>query len=358
MRCWDFSIAQSLALSAFLVCLSAGIAAADTITVHGTMLEGEILAINEGSIRFETVYGKGAIEIKLKDIQAITTDKNYLIVFGDDEHARGRILDIEQQHLVLGDDPESAALIPIDSVITGVSIARYDSSLLARLRQDYHYWKASFDVAVKFEEGVVEERHLSLGGHVERQKKPTRFVADLRYAIEDQGTDEVARTTTKDAADGFVLGELDWSENAFIYGFGAVERDALRDIDLRAYPHAGIGYRFIYAENALFQISGGLGYVYEDFSTFATNEYLAAALSLEFFYEFDNGIEFRGRAAYLPSISTPNDDWLYRSTAELSFPLADPVSLMIRITDVYDNNPAPNIGNNKFTTSMGISFRN
>ncbi len=352
-----FSIARSVALSAFSIGLSAGVAIADTITVHGTVLDGEILAITEGSVRFETVYGKGAIEIELKDIQAITTDKNYLIVFGDDERAHGRILGVEQQHLVLGDDPESAALIPIDSIITGVSVARYDSSLLARLRQDYHYWKANFDVAIEFEDGVVDKRKYSIGVNVERKKKPTRFVTDLRVAFEDQGTDEVARTTTKDEANGFILGELDWSESAFIYGFGAVERDALRSIDSRAYPHAGIGYRFIDAQNALFQISGGLGYVYEDFSTIPTNEYVAAALGLEVFYEFDSGIEFRSRIDYLPSVSAPTEDWLYRSTAELSWPLVDPISLKIRMTDIYDNNPAPNIGNNKFTTSAGISFR-
>ncbi len=132
---------------------------------------------------------------------------------------------------------------------------------------------------------------------------------------------------------------------------------ALRSIDWRAYPHAGIGYRLIDDKNALFQISGGLGYVYEDFSTIPTNEYVAAALGLEIFYEFDNGIEFRSRIDYLPSVSDPNEDWLYRSTAELSLPLVDPISLKIRMTDIYDNNPAPNIGHNKFTTSAGISFR-
>ncbi len=352
-----FSIARSFALSALFIGLSAGVAVADTITVGGTTLEGEVLAIDESSVRFATVYGKGAIEIELKDIQAITTDKNYLIVFGDDERVHGRILGVEQQHLVLGDDPESAALIPIDSVITGVSVARYDSSLLARLRQEFHYWKANFDVAVKFEDGVVEQRTVSLGANVERRKKPTRFVADFRYSFEDHGTNEVARTTTRDEANGFFHGELDWSEKAFIYGFGAAERDALRSIDLRAYPHAGIGYRFIDAKDALVHITGGLGYVYEDFSVLPTNRYVAAALGLEIFYAFDNGIEFRTRGVYLPSLSDWNKDWLFRSTAELSLPLVDPISLKIRLTEVYDNNPAPNIGNNKFTTSVGISFR-
>ena len=56
-------------------------------------------------------------------------------------------------------------------------------------------------------------------------------------------------------------------------------------------------------------------------------------------------------------VPSPWDDYLFRWEANLTIPLVDPLALRLRITDVNDNNPSPDVGNNKFTTTLGLALR-
>jgi len=64
-----------------------------------------------------------------------------------------------------------------------------------------------------------------------------------------------------------------------------------------------------------------------------------------------------GRLLYYPGIPNPRDEWLFRWEANLTIPLVDPLALRFRINQVNDNNPSPDVGSNKWTTTLGLAVR-
>ena len=59
----------------------------------------------------------------------------------------------------------------------------------------------------------------------------------------------------------------------------------------------------------------------------------------------------------MPGLSNPSEDWLYRMNIDLTIPLFDPIALKLLLREVNDNNPSPEVGDNKFTTSLVLSFQ-
>jgi hypothetical protein len=90
--------------------------------------------------------------------------------------------------------------------------------------------------------------------------------------------------------------------------------------------------------------------------TYGREYYWAAYLGSEAYYTFLYGIVLRGKIFYMPSVGHSRNSWLFRLNASLAFPLSDLFALRFTIKDVADNNPAPDIGNNKITTTFSLSF--
>lgn len=212
-------------------------------------------------------------------------------------------------------------------------------------------------LGLSFEDGAIDKRKISPLLRIERLKKPTRYVLDLRYAFEDQKrTDDTSFFTTKNEFVGFMLGEYHFNDLFFAFGRPAMDWDTPRDIDLRLYPAAGIGYRIFQKEQSFIQFPVGFGYVYENFDGFGTNRYFSLYFGLGGRYVFANRITLDVDLLYMPSISPLADDWLFRSFVDFTVPLFDPIALKLLLTNVNDDNPSPDVGDNKFTATMALSF--
>ncbi|MEE9521736.1 MAG: DUF481 domain-containing protein, partial [candidate division NC10 bacterium] len=59
---------------------------------------------------------------------------------------------------------------------------------------------------------------------------------------------------------------------------------------------------------------------------------------------------------YYPGLSDPSEEWLLRTELALTVPLIDPIAMKLRVTNVNDSNPTPDVGNNKITTTLGLSL--
>jgi putative salt-induced outer membrane protein YdiY len=212
------------------------------------------------------------------------------------------------------------------------------------------------DAGWAFESSAVDEKKISLGFNAERRKSPTRLVGYLRYAFEPQRTVTTPDTTTKDELRGFLLGEYDLSGKWFLFAYPAAEWDRLRGIKFRAYPGAGLGYRFVETEKALFQLQLGPGYVYEEFTDLGNNDYWAAFIGLEARYAFRTYFNTRLHMLYMPDIPDVNENWLYRAELEFAVPITQLMALKLRFTQVNDNNPSPDVGNNKLTSTLLLSL--
>lgn len=212
---------------------------------------------------------------------------------------------------------------------------------------------------MRFEEGAVDKSKIEVGTDITRINARTRLLFDLYYAFEVQNTNTQPRTTTKDEFNVNLLGEYDIPHRFFLWGLPAVEWDRPRNIGLRNYPTAGLGYRLFTWERFELNLRGGLGYIWEDFTgTDAEDRNFAAGhLGLESTILFPLDIELGLRTAYLPGLEDPDDEWLFRMRARLRVPIYGPLSLNITVREVNDGNPTPDVGNNKITTSWAFGLR-
>jgi putative salt-induced outer membrane protein YdiY len=314
-------------------------------------------------LRFETLYGEGTILIPFDRLQEIRTQRTYVIRYEEGGQATGRIWGIQDQKFIVGEDIGSAKLVPVVSIQSGISNEEYEKSFFKRLKSQYPNWTAGVDFGFSYETGAVEKRKIEIDLFAEYRKRPTRFVFDFRYALELQSKvdletgKESPEVTTKDEFRGVLLGERDLGKRIYLFALPIAEWDIPRGINFRFYPTVGLGYRFVEKEKSLLQFQIGAGFVFEDFIAFGTNEYVCAHIGLEGRYEFMRGIVLGGRMWYFPSIENPHENWLFRGEVDLTIPLVDPLALKLRIQDTYDNNPLPEVGHNKFTSSILLVLR-
>ncbi|MBT8370100.1 MAG: DUF481 domain-containing protein [Deltaproteobacteria bacterium] len=328
------------------------------MTFGGQTLQGRILRLRPIGIEFEPTHAKGKLTIPYEKIEKIVAQNTFIIYYGvQDTMVRGRLLGVENDRLLIGADRVSAKRIPIDEIITGISVEDYDQSFWKRQRIKYRHWRASLALGWSFEDGAIDKRKISPFLRIERFKKPTRYVLNLGYAFEEQKTaDDKSFFTTKDEFEGFMIGEYDVTDPFFVWGRPAMDWDTPRDIDLRHYPAAGVGYRVFQKEQSFIQFPVGFGYVYENFDGFGTNSYFSLYFGISGRYDFPKGTYLDVELLYMPSIAPFADDWLYRSRLDFTVPLFDPISLKLLLANLNDDNPSPDVGNNKFTATMALSL--
>jgi len=329
----------------------------DEVVVRGTTLRGRVVAIESEGLRFETIYGEGPILIPFDRLEALRTEGDYSVRYDKGKEARGLIWGIEDLHLIIGGDLASAERIPVGSIQSGTLVKDYKASFIQHLRTRYPHWKGSLDVGYKYESGAVDKKEIEVGLNVERRKEPTRLVFDFYYALETTKSEDKPEVKTKDEFRGMLLGEFDLGRKFFLFALPAAEYDKPRGITIRTFPSGGIGYRFVESKKALLQLQVGVGYVYESFVNFGKNDYVCGHVGIEGRYDFRRGVTLAGRTMYLPGLRDPSEDWLWRTEVNFTVPLVDPLALKLKITYVNDDNPAPDVGDNKLTTSIGLALR-
>ncbi len=101
-----------------------------------------------------------------------------------------------------------------------------------RMHNLFPFTSVKVDFGWNLEAGAVQKVEFSGGLNVERRKTPTRLVLDIRAAYEydqdpgDQIDDE--KRVTKDEYRASLIGEYDFKESGYIFGFPIAERDATR----------------------------------------------------------------------------------------------------------------------------------
>jgi hypothetical protein len=328
----------------------------DEVTVRDTTLKGWILDLDTDSIHFRTIYGKGEISIRYEEIDHIQTQREFSIYQSDGEPIKGRLVGMENDSLLVATESDTVLRLKSGVIVRGVPAVAYEESWIERIRSRYPWWKAHLDAGWEFERTAVDTNKIFLGFNAEHRRSPTRFLVDLRYEYETQKPVSEPKTTSKDEMHAFLRGEYDLDRKWFLFSNPGVEWDRPRGIDVRAYPNAGLGYRFVETEKSLFQLGCGPGYVYEEFTDQGDNEYAAIYMDLEARYDFRSYFVTLLRMLYMPDIRDFRENWLFRAELEFSIPITQVLAMKLRFTNVNDNNPTPDVGNNKFKTNLLLSF--
>ena len=345
------------------------------ILVRGTLFEGTITRLNAKQVEFEPSVGRGKVTFKYDEIDDISTTEAFHFFDEDGNSYTGTIIGMQGEGLLVGGERDSAAWLPFDGIAVGVREEEYDSSFMTRARTKFNHWTAVVDLGLEIDSGAVEKRKVNTSLTIERRKRPwvTRYFAE--YAFESQKQNNAnppqPRQTTKDEFRSYLdvwrdIGGTDW----FGFFFAGGEFDKPRNIESRIYPAGGVGYRLVDEKRGGLELRGGMGGVFEEFKNTQDpnqpppqnppaneREYGAVFIAGNGQVKLPRNSELTGFVMYMPSVDGPAENWLFRFDLALTIPIFDPLALRVRLSEVLDNNPTLNTGNNKTVTTVAFALR-
>jgi putative salt-induced outer membrane protein YdiY len=351
------SIQAFFIISAFLTLSWATALLAAEIVVKGKELEGSVVGFTAEGVKFETVYGKGTIVIPWAETESLLSEKEFVVLFGEEDIAIGRAWGLKEGELLIGENPEKATRIPVGIISRSLTREQYESSRLEVIRVRYRYWNANFDLAYSYTDATTETNAFAVGLEFWRKKKPTELflAAYYRYAT----TEKEGEAKVKNEDRFFAPGRLDYDISERLFGFGAVsaERDEIQEIKFRTDPNVGLGYRFVNRKTLVISGRTGPGYVYQKFFNDTSDDYFTILFGGDLDATLPYASKIRVRLVYLPSVSDWTDNYIFRGSLDWTMPLIGLLDFKFTIFDTYNSQPPPGVRNNSFTTTVGFSFR-
>lgn len=356
-----------------LLLLVPSLAAADRVTVKGTVLEGTVKSISAKEVVMKTVYGKGDLAIATEDVSAIETDAPFHVYKTDDGTEVGPVVGISTAGVTLAREDGGRAEVPFDQVQAAPRDAGPDAGWLERRPVESPWWSGNVDLALSATESTHDASALALGFGMTRERGPSRLkfgASYLRGTTQDDftrgddpttpGVDESedgSEQITADELRGFLRQEYDLTARVFALGSLEAEHDGLESLSYRLIPKVGAGYKIVNSEDAYVAVDAGLAFVYEAFYSPDHNSYAALALGGEHKWKLPwLGTTWYSRLDYLPSITEPLDDYRMRGETGLMIPIVEQLALKASVIDSYNAQPAEDTSANTLTTLMGLSF--
>lgn len=352
-------------VAAIVVVLGAHVASADQITVKDHLLNGKVVGLTPVAIdgettvpglAFESEFGKGNLLIPFAEMTSLDTDAEFYVLHGDEAESMGRLVGVVDGALLVGSDAANAERIPVDTIHSIVSKAKYDGSWFATLKSRYRHWTASADVGFSLTEATTDQRSFSAGLRADRRKAPTRFLTSLTSRYGTQSRRGGPKSATDDLLKGLMKLEYDLTPELFTYGQADATYDGIQKLSLRAVPELGLGYRLYKTASAFFQVEAGGAYVYERYFGGSTDEKFSVAFGLEAGAKLPGGMIFNWTADYFPAVEDFTGDYLLRTEASLLVPMYSFLSAKLGLVDEYDSIPAADASPNRFTTTAGLAL--
>jgi putative salt-induced outer membrane protein YdiY len=295
--------------------------------------------------------------IQWGDVESIRSDKEFLILYGEDKEVVGRIWGIENGELVVGPNPSSATRIPAGQIHRSFTREQYEQSWVNKLRARYRYWTANFDLAFGFTDATTDTSNLSTALELRRRKKPYDFFFGGYFWFRSTKESGESRVTDENRLLGRTRLDRDFSERTFAFGQVSAEYDEIQNLSLRTDPVLGAGYRFVNREKLMVSGRSGPGYLYQRFFGGGTEDYFTIFFGgdLEATLPYDS--TFKLKVEYLPEVSDWNDTYLIRIFSDWAWPINSWMDIKIAAINIYNSQPDEGTEKNTFTLTAGISLR-
>ncbi len=333
----------------------------DTIVVKGSVLQGKIAQLTSEYISFRLIYGEGSIRINYRDVESLMTEHEYNIYF-DGKETQGYITGIKEHAFLKIQHGEIEELITISKIDRFVISEREDASFENKLRNIFPYWSGNMDLGIEYERGTNIKNKLKIGGHVERKRMANKTIFDITYSYEATETIDTPKVLNKHELYTFLEHDYFLNKSHLLFAEIGYDFDVPRGVDNRIYPSFGYGYRLQAEKKRWVQLKLGSGYVYETFIDYPSNEYMAGFLGIDIEYEVRdllllNRILFGANFFYMPGSRDMSSSWLLRYSGTAEIPVSKALSLKVVARQVSDDNPSPEVGDNKFTFDLYLSLR-
>jgi len=348
--------ATALSLAVVLLGFSAPLLA-DEIVVDGKPMSGKVVKVTKGGLEVETTYGKGNVLVPYDKVTTLHTDEPFMVISGDEGEVTGKLVGVRGGNILLvGEDPETASAVAVDSLFDSVTQKKFDESGLLRLKSRLRYWKGHYDLAFAATDATDDSLSFSTGFEIERRKTPTRFLASGNYRLATNDSPNKPESTTQNELLGLLRGEYDLTPRFYAFTSIGAEYDEVEDLSLRLTPRAGPGVRIFDSDKYKWSVDVGGGYVYENYFGPHENRYAAIVFGTEGLVTLLWGSTLTFRGDYSPAVDDWANTYLINAKADLAFPMTEWLSFKTGVVEQYNSTPPANTHKNSLTGTAGIAL--
>ena len=317
-----------------------GAARADRIELtNGSVVVGKIVSAEEGKFKVETDFA-GTVEIKQDKIKAFTTDEVVNVGLKSGSAVLGRVAaapaGIELQ--VVASDGTTTTTTDGVTAVWGQGT---DSPEVRKLKEaaDKLKRKWAFEAAfgMSGRTGVAERFSSTLGFKATLESSQDKLIFN---AAAEQARDNGVETANRQ------FGGVDYSsffgEKNLWYVRTSLERDEIKELDLRSLTAAGYGRKLIKKEKQDLEVRLGVNYLYESYSNGTTFESPGLDVGVIHSVTFGDS-KLSSSATYTPAFE---DFGNYRIHAESAYetPLTAALwKLKLGVSADYTSIPQPGI---------------
>ena len=332
----------SRGLLVFSVLILAGAAWADEIYLrNGNRLSGKIVSLGEQKLMLGTEFA-GQLVIDWAHVDRVTTDEPLTIILEDGSTLSG----------ILGPSEEPGRLmLSRESTSEPVSVELVHVKTINPPEQPPVKLSGRINVGLNKASGNTDMENAHADAELIARTSSHRVTlgGDYNRASEDN------RKTADNAAgrlkhDHFLTRQIYWYLN------GLLERDELKDINLRTTAGPGLGYQVFEGELMNLSVEAGPSYVYTNYDHAGSDDSVSGRWAVRFDrFFFEKLFQYYFANEGYVSASDTSDVFMFTRTG-LRFPMHGGFSLNVGWEWDWDNTPADDADKSDYRYILSIGY--
>lgn len=321
---------------------------------NGDRLTGKVERLERGRLVIVTKVA-GTVNVNMADVQTLSIDEPLGVHLKDGTRITRPLTTAPAGRFAV-----VPATQPATTTAGGTSTAKsYPVDDIIRINPLTARWSGNVKAGALVTRGNTDTDNLSVNADAIRQSDGDRLTLAGGYFFGQQkAKDSDKKLTSVDSA--FALGKYDYYFGPKWYGYAnaRLDKDQIANLNLRATPGAGVGYRWIESNVTNFSTELGGAWVYEQFSDpQETKQFYAARLAYHIDHKINDRVSFFHDMEFLPDIVDPS---IYLVNTEVGLRTSLTGSIFTEMKIVYNLNtdPAPTAAQNdlRYILSLGWSF--
>jgi hypothetical protein len=314
----------------------AGSAFADRVElIDGSVVIGKLLSAEAGKLKVDTAFA-GTIEISQDKVKGFTTEEAVNVQLAAGSTVLGKVGMTDAGLVVVANDGQFTT--PTGKVTAVWRQGQIDPAVKKLQRS----WKYEAALAVNGRTGVSEKFSGALAFKATLESSQDKLIFNLAAEkAQDNGVETANRQLAGVDYSSFFSAKNVW------YARTSVEKDALKELDLRSSTAFGIGRKLIKKDLQDLELRVGISYIYENYANGTKFDSPGLDLALIHSYQFKNG-KLNNTVTYTPAFK---DFKNYRLHHETTYEMPITASLWKLKTGVMNDYTAiPQPGINRLDT--------
>lgn len=338
-------------LTLFLL-LALGVpASAGRITLkNGDRITGAIVESDGKKITIKSEYA-GNVTVPLDAVASIESDEPLYVPLPDGATVGGPVTTVADALVVRPADAPPLT-IPFECVTALRSKTLQTAFERRRHAGVLEFWTGSLDAGLSFTRGSSGATTFTMGFNAVRAL-PRDKITLYTTSVYTRGRKDGVSTTTANTVRGGGRYDVNVTDHVFAFGSVDLERDPLRDLDLRSVFGSGFGWHAAKTERMTFDVFGGATINGERFSVQNDRVSGEALVGQEMTVKLSKRAQIKHRVAFFPNL-TEMGAFRLNVDASAETALNRWLGFHITVSDRYINSMTAPAENNDLLVTTGI----